>query len=44
MMKIYIHDKGVLFVGKAWEIREKIKYYRKFYPYLADWLKNEPPK
>lgn len=38
-MKLYVHDKGIILVGKAWEIRMKLKEYTKQYYYLSDWLK-----
>jgi hypothetical protein len=28
-MKVYVHEKGVIMVGKAWEIRQKLIEYRK---------------
>lgn len=49
MMKIYVHEKGVTLVGKAWEIKEKLKTYQKSYSYVKEWIdettssKNEKP-
>ena len=37
-MKIYVHEKGVTLVGKAWEIRAKLKEYSKDYYLLKDWV------
>lgn len=37
-MKIYVHEKGVTLVGKAWEIREKLKEYSKDYYLLKEWV------
>lgn len=37
-MKIYMHENGVTLVGKAWEIREKLKEYNRRYKLLAEWL------
>lgn len=38
MMKIYVHEKGVTFVGKAWEIKEKLKVYQKSFSYVREWI------
>ncbi|MGE8204407.1 Z-ring formation inhibitor MciZ [Heyndrickxia sp. NPDC080065] len=38
-MKIYIHQKGMILCGKAWEIRETLKFYSKKYKYVNDWIK-----
>ncbi|WP_338470163.1 Z-ring formation inhibitor MciZ [Niallia sp. XMNu-256] len=37
-MNIYVHEKGVLLTGKAWEIRQKLNEYGKCYEYVADWV------
>ncbi|MEH7124387.1 Z-ring formation inhibitor MciZ [Bacillus sp. JJ1532] len=37
-MKIYVHEKGVILVGKAWEIREKLKDYSKEYRLIKEWV------
>lgn len=37
-MKIYVHDQGVTLVGKAWEIRERLKYYGKKHKTFSDWI------
>ncbi len=39
-MKIYVHDKGFVLVGKAWEIREKLAEYRRQYELLQDWVED----
>lgn len=39
-MKIYVHDKGVILSGKAWEIRQKLKEYGKDYQLVSDWVEN----
>ncbi|MDQ0269321.1 Z-ring formation inhibitor MciZ [Cytobacillus purgationiresistens] len=39
-MKIYVHEKGIVMAGKAWEIREKLKEYHKQYPLLKDWIES----
>lgn len=38
-MKIVVHSKGITMSGKAWEIREQLKLYRKQYYYVLDWIK-----
>ena len=43
-MKIYVHDKGVILSGKAWEIREKLKEYGKHYQFVSDWVENNKSK
>lgn len=37
-MKIHLHKKGVIIIGKPWEIREKLKEYRKQYDFLQEWI------
>ena len=38
-MKIYVHDKGVILSGKAWEIRQKLKEYGKsHFQFVSDWV------
>ncbi|MBY0122512.1 Z-ring formation inhibitor MciZ [Bacillus sp. S/N-304-OC-R1] len=37
-MKIHVHERGVLLVGKAWEIRQKLKEYSKEYQLVKDWV------
>ncbi|WP_210365634.1 Z-ring formation inhibitor MciZ [Bacillus sp. REN3] len=39
-MKIYIHEKGVVLAGKAWEIKQKLKEYGKQHCYVKDWIKH----
>lgn len=36
-MKIYVSSKGITFVGKAWEIKNMLKQYRKHYKTIAEW-------
>lgn len=43
-MKIYMHEKGFIMVGKAWEIREKLKQYKQNYIFLKDWIQDVQPK
>lgn len=42
MMKVYKHDRGVILVGKAWQVRTKLKEYQQSYYYLSDWIKDHP--
>ncbi|MFY4775892.1 Z-ring formation inhibitor MciZ [Metabacillus sp. RGM 3146] len=42
-MKIYRMDKRIILVGKAWEIREKLKEYARQYATLQKWLNNRQP-
>ncbi|GIN38260.1 MULTISPECIES: Z-ring formation inhibitor MciZ [Heyndrickxia] len=38
-MRIYIQKNGIVLSGKAWEIREQLKYYSKQYQFVYDWIK-----
>lgn len=40
-MKIFKHDNGIIFSGKAWEIRYMLKKYQKKYTYLHEWLRDQ---
>lgn len=35
-MKIYVLEKGIIFSGKAWEIKQKLKESK--YKYVGDWI------
>ena len=37
-MKAYVHEKGVILTGKAWEIRYLIRKYQKEYTYVKEWV------
>ncbi|MBM7584429.1 hypothetical protein JOC86_000966 [Bacillus pakistanensis] len=37
-MKIILHEKRIILVGKAWEIREKLKQYGQQYEHVAEWI------
>jgi hypothetical protein len=37
-MKVYVHDKGVILVGKAWEIRQKLAEYQRKFNKVEDWV------
>ncbi|RFU69185.1 Z-ring formation inhibitor MciZ [Bacillus sp. V59.32b] len=39
-MKVYVLDKGIVLVGKGWEIREKLKEYQNQYAYVNDWVRD----
>jgi len=41
-MKLYVHKKGIILVGKAWEIREKLIEYQQHYDGLQDWIQSIP--
>ncbi|MEO2074331.1 MAG: Z-ring formation inhibitor MciZ [Bacillus sp. (in: firmicutes)] len=43
-MKVYVHKKGIILVGKGWEIVQKLKEYNKEYLTVSEWVKNVPPK
>ncbi|KZZ86150.1 MULTISPECIES: Z-ring formation inhibitor MciZ [Bacillaceae] len=37
-MKIYKLEKGIILVGKAWEIRMKLKEYSKQFTTVKEWI------
>jgi hypothetical protein len=37
-MKVYVHEKGVILVGKAWEIKQKLIEYRKQFETVKAWV------
>ena len=39
-MKLVVHEKGIILVGKGWEILQKLKQYNKDYVYVSDWVQN----
>jgi hypothetical protein len=39
-MKIYVHNEGIILVGKGWEIVQKLKEYNKYYSSVSDWIQN----
>lgn len=46
-MKVYVEGKQVILVGKAWEIRQKLKEYGMHFQYVHEWvstISNEPKK
>ncbi|WHY84521.1 Z-ring formation inhibitor MciZ [Neobacillus novalis] len=43
-MKVYVHEKGIILVGKGWEILQKLKEYNKDYEFVSDWVQNVTEK
>lgn len=43
-MKVYVHEKGIILVGKGWEILQKLKEYNKDYEFVSDWIQNVTEK
>lgn len=39
-MKIYVLDKGIIFSGKVWEIKQKLKESQHQYHYVSDWIED----
>jgi hypothetical protein len=39
-MKIYRLDKGFVLVGKAWEIRTKLREYSRTYTTVNEWIQD----
>ncbi|MBL4954060.1 Z-ring formation inhibitor MciZ [Neobacillus sp. YIM B02564] len=37
-MKLYVHEKGIILVGKGWEVLQKLKEYNREYTTVADWV------
>ena len=37
-MKIYVLEKGIIFSGKGWEIKQKLKESKHKYEYVSDWI------
>ncbi|WML30795.1 Z-ring formation inhibitor MciZ [Neobacillus sp. OS1-32] len=37
-MKLYVHGKGIILVGKGWEVLQKLKEYNREYTTVADWV------
>ncbi|WP_082341145.1 Z-ring formation inhibitor MciZ [Sporosarcina globispora] len=40
-MKVYVHKKGIILAGKAWEVREKLKQYSRKYVLVKDWVESQ---
>ncbi|WML45191.1 Z-ring formation inhibitor MciZ [Neobacillus sp. PS3-40] len=43
-MKIYVHEKGIILVGKGWEVIQKLKEYNKYYSSVSEWIQNTAKK
>jgi len=43
-LKIYVHKKGIILVGKGWEVLQKLKDYNKDYVTVSDWIQNVAQK
>ncbi|MCM3566715.1 Z-ring formation inhibitor MciZ [Neobacillus mesonae] len=43
-MKVYVHEKGIILVGKGWEVVQKLKEYNKEHTFLSDWVQKTLPK
>lgn len=43
-MKVYVHDKGIILVGKGWEVIQKLKEYNKEYVFVSEWVDNVKKK
>jgi hypothetical protein len=39
-MKVYVHEKGIIMVGKQWEIRQKLIEYQKQFETVKAWLES----
>lgn len=40
-MKVYVHNRGIILAGKAWEVREKLKQYSRQYVLVKDWIESQ---
>jgi hypothetical protein len=38
VMKVLVHEKGVILVGKAWEIKQKLIEYQKQFETVKAWV------
>ncbi|WP_074432755.1 Z-ring formation inhibitor MciZ [Neobacillus jeddahensis] len=43
-MKVSVHDKGIILVGKGWEVVQKLKEFHKEYKTIAEWVQHVSPK
>jgi hypothetical protein len=43
-MKVYVHEKGIILVGKGWEVLQKLKEYNKDYVTVSEWVDNVKQK
>lgn len=42
-MNIHIHEDGILMVGKAWEIKARLKQQLKKQVYVSEWIQDVYP-
>jgi hypothetical protein len=43
-MKVFVHEKGFILVGKAWEIKQKLIEYRKQFETVKAWVNSNEHK
>jgi hypothetical protein len=43
-MKVYVHENGIILVGKGWEILQKLKAYNRDYVTVCEWIQNVTQK
>ncbi|MFK9093165.1 Z-ring formation inhibitor MciZ [Bacillus salipaludis] len=43
-MKVVVHEKGIILVGKGWEILQKLKEYNREYVSVSEWITNVTQK
>ncbi len=43
-MKVCVHEKGIVLVGKGWEIIQKLKEYNKDYVTISEWVQKAAQK
>ncbi|MDQ0197417.1 Z-ring formation inhibitor MciZ [Neobacillus ginsengisoli] len=43
-MKVYVHEKGIILVGKRREVLQKLKEYNTDYVTVSDWIQNVTQK
>jgi Mother cell inhibitor of FtsZ len=43
-MKVYVHEKGIVLVGKGWEVLQKLKEYNQKFETVSDWMANVTKK
>ncbi|WP_445492082.1 Z-ring formation inhibitor MciZ [Niallia sp. 03133] len=39
-MKIYLHERGIICTGKAWQVRRLLKQYTANYTYVKEWIED----
>ncbi|MBM7701644.1 Z-ring formation inhibitor MciZ [Metabacillus iocasae] len=39
-MKVYVQEKQIILIGKAWEIRQKLKEYSQHFEYMDEWIEH----